>query len=143
MNNQFDFETQCELSYELLSLLGWLATHEVATLKKLVGRAIAHGFKYPSTHDKEAQSTSSLYYSIVDFLDILEKILHDTLNEETLRQAQQHNLLPTLHKIDMQLCDTSMMNASVEKSMDDGEEADARERLLKELLKQYKSKELN
>src|SRR5688500_3571381 len=94
-----DSNAQFALSYELLHLLKWLATHDTDKLKKIISKAITQGL-----HD-EIQKTSYLtnpggveemHHSIVDFFEVLDSLLVSAINEHVKQKAKQQNLLPTI-----------------------------------------------
>jgi hypothetical protein len=143
-NNSFDPENQCELSYELLYLLKWLADHEEGTLKKIIARAVQQGFKHKivntdSTIDEF--TNEGIQHSIVDFLDLLDILLHDSLNEQSIKTAQQQNLMPDINKIDSNICDSNTVQTSLDKTsahLENYPNANAKELLYKEILKRWK-----
>lgn len=147
MNNDLfpsDNNAQFALSYELLHLLKWLEQHDIDRLKKIVSRAVAHGL-----HD-EIQRTSSkinqnvleeMHHSIVNFFELLDVVLTDSINEHVEKKARQKNLLPTLDHCDASLLDQSAVRSSIEnttKKLDAHPHINAKEQLCKELLKNWK-----
>lgn len=142
-NNSFD-ENQCELSYELLYLLKWLADNEENTLKKIVSRAVQQGFKHKMVNPDstlDELSNESIQNSIVDFLDLLDLLLHESLNEQSIRTAQQRNLMPAINKIDSNICDNMTVQSSLDKAtahLEHYPDANAKELLFKEILKRWK-----
>lgn len=144
MNERFDNETQCELSYELLYLLKWLVEHEGPILKKLVQRAVAQGLTLHRP-DNDSALTATLdaqaQYSIVELLDMLDEFLQQAVEQENMRQAQVQNLIPAISKVDATVYDTNAMKDSIDKTttqMRMHPEKNARELLMKELLKNWK-----
>ncbi len=142
--NSFDPENQCELSYELLYLLKWLFDHESVTLKKLIDRAVKQGFKQ-EIHNAdvilEKIASEEIQNSIVDFLDLLDTLLHESLNEHSLKKAQQINLMPSVNKIDSNICDRDTVQWSLEKATSHIEkhpEINPKELLFKEILRRWK-----
>ncbi|MGB8467858.1 MAG: hypothetical protein WCE21_02550 [Candidatus Babeliales bacterium] len=143
MNEKFEQETQCELSYELLYLLKWLVTYEEAALKKLVQRAVAHGLKdhYNQDYQLNTHADAQAQYGIVELLDMLDAFLHEALTQENMRQARIQNLLPAINKIDSTAYDIDTMRESIDKATTQivqHPEKNAREVLLKEILKNWK-----
>ena len=143
-NNTFDPENQCELSYELLYLLKWLADHEEATLKKIITRAVQQGFKHKMVNadsTTEELSDESIQHSIVDFLDLLDTLLHESFNEQSIKTAQQRNLMPAINKIDSNICDSITVQSSLDRTtahLEHHPDANAKELLFREILKRWK-----
>ncbi|MEX0940622.1 MAG: hypothetical protein WDZ41_04650 [Candidatus Babeliales bacterium] len=144
MNNSFDSDNQCELSYELLHLLQWLTDQEVHALKKLIIRVVNDGLSKqlvkPDGLDNN-NSSKAVQNSIVDFLDLLDALLHETLNEHSVKKAQQQNLMTSINKIDASSCDTDTVQLSLDKvsaQLELKPEANAKEVLFKEILKRWK-----
>lgn len=144
MNEKFEQETQCELSYELLYLLKWLVEHESSALKKLVQRAVARGLKNQcNQHDSPLSTTADAQaqHSIIELLDLLDYFLEDALAQENMRQAQVQNLIPAINKIDSEAYDSTTMRYSIDKAttqIEQHPEENARNLLFKEILKNWK-----
>lgn len=142
--NNFDPENQCELSYQLLYLLRWLAEYETPALKKLVTHAVQQGLGHYLTQSDSVMNgkdNNLLQTSIIDFLDLLDAILHETLNEHNMQKALQQNLMPSVHKIDSNVCGSSTLLSSLEKTtarLEQQPKANAQELLYKEILRQWK-----
>jgi hypothetical protein len=147
MNNDsfsHDSNAQFALSYELLHLLRWLEQHDTEKLKKIVSKAVAHGL-----HD-EIQKTSAMinqsiledmHHSIINFFELLDIILADTINEHVEKKAREKNLLPTLDHFDASLLDQNIVRSSLEKTtkkLDSHPHINAKDQLCKELLKKWK-----
>lgn len=148
MNNSFDVENQCELSLELLHLLKWMIENETNTLKKLIIEAIKHGYTNKTTntntnntaHDLEATS-ANMQHNIVDFLDLLDSLLHEVLSEQNVQKAHQHNLMPSLQKIDATMFDGATVQDSIDRAEAQREhkpDANPQDLLYQELLRQWK-----
>ena len=145
MNNQFDIENQCELSYELLYLLKWLLENESTTLKKIVAQALRSGLRdelrSSSTLMNNNINSDAIQNSIVDFLDLLDVLLHESISEASMKKALEQNLIPDLNKIDSNVCDKAIVQCSLDKTTDHLEHhpnANAKELLYRELLKRWK-----
>jgi phage terminase small subunit len=145
MNNQkkYDLDEQCELSLELLVLLRWLCEHEIEALKKLVDKAVKEGFKgaIATEFNNNQQLSSSIHHSILDFLDIVDTLLAESMTEHSLKTAQQKNLLPALHQVDTKSYDTGSLQHSLDKTityLEDHPNTNPKEHLYKELLKRWK-----
>lgn len=141
----FEIDEQCELSFELLYLLKWLTEYELGTLKKIIERAIQNGFRsqlsksQDELHDQS--SMAPIHHSIIDFLDLLDTLLHEAINEHSLKTAYQKNLMPSINKIDGMSYDTAIVQHSLDKTithLEHNPEANAKELLFKELLKRWK-----
>jgi hypothetical protein len=147
MNNDSfsrDSNSQLALSYELLHLLQWLGQYEADKLKKIISKAVAHGL-----HD-EIQKTSALlnqniledmHHGIIDFFELLDDILTDSINDHVEKKAREKNLLPTLDHFDASLLDHHTVRSSIEtttKKLDAHPHINPKEQLCKELLKQWK-----
>lgn len=147
MNNKNPFsqsENQCELSYELLYLLKWLVENETQSLKKIITRAVNNGFT-PHHIDDEQMFTPTqpevVQHSIVEFLDLLDTLLLDALNEKSVKKALQSNIMPSIDKIDSNICDKDTVQTSLERAtakLERQPEANLKELLYKELLKRWK-----
>jgi hypothetical protein len=142
--NTFSHDTQFTLSYELLCLLRWLATHDQDRLKKIIARALDTGLheelKKNTANTRDIGSDQDVQNSIVDFLGLLEVTLFDAMNEHTVKRALQKNLMPAIDQIDTSICDNATVRFSVEKALSttqSGQET-PKELLLKELLKRWK-----
>jgi hypothetical protein len=134
---------QCELSYELLHLLKWLLEHESSTLKKIIARAVRSGLReqLSTNNPLNGMNSESIQNSIIDFLDLLDFLLHEAISDNSLRKALEQNLMPAVHKIDSNVCDRATVQGSLDKTTDHLEHfpnANAKELLYKELLKRWK-----
>lgn len=141
--NPFDIENQCELSYELLYLLKWLIEHESITLKKIITRTMRNGLKeeFSSSSLLNNVSSEAIQNSIIDFLDLLDVLLHEAISEESMKKALEQNLMPSINKIDSNACDKTTVQCSLEKTTNHLEHhpnANAKELLYRELLKRWK-----
>ncbi len=143
-SNLFDIDNQCELSYELLHLLKWLIEHESPTLKKMVARALRNGLR-EELHSSNAfvsdVTSEAVQTSIVDFLDLIDALLHETISESSIKRALEQNLMPAINKIDSTICDKATLQGSLDKTTDHLEHhpnANGKELLFKEILKRWK-----
>lgn len=143
------FDTQAEqltLSYELLYLLQWLIEQDQETLKVFLQEAVRrkqaadrmqkeHAY---FAHDEELQET------IVDFFAVLDTLLYEAMEVESVNKALQKNLMPSLNQIDSTACDTGTIQSSVDEAtahLDEHPEHNAKDVLYKELLKQWEPDE--
>ena len=142
--NPFDVDNQCELSYELLYLLKWLVENESATLKTIISRAIRNGLRDELSNSNALMnniSSEAVQNSIVDFLDLLDALLHESISEGSMKKAMEQNLMPSINKIDSNICDKATVRFSLDKATDHLEhypQANAKELLFKEILKRWK-----
>jgi hypothetical protein len=139
-------QEQLELSQELLYLLQWLSEHHMSTLKRLIDSAVKNGFKkrlVKENEDKgeELSQQELLYYSVGEFLSLLDALLLETLYEQNIKQAQHKKMLPLLDKIDVSEMDAETILDSLEFTkpilLANDQKHHAQEILLKELLKRW------
>lgn len=89
-------------------------------------------------HDDELQQ------NIVDFFAVLDALLYEAVEEESVNKALQKNLMPSLNQIDSTACDTGIIQSSVDEAsahLDAHPEHNAKDVLYKELLKQWEPDE--
>ncbi len=143
-NNNENSHNQFVLSYELLALLQWLAEHEAEKLKKIITKAVASGLldeieRYKSLG--EAHAAEEIQHGIVDFFGLLESLLMETVNEHTMQDALEKNLMPAIDQIDSKVCDDATIRFSVEKAtskLNKSPEENPQDVLFKELLRCWK-----
>jgi len=138
-------KNQFTISHELLTLLQWLASQEENALKKIIQHALTHGLKqklHQSTAATENNLADTIQYSIVEFFSLLEALLLESIDEQTVQNAIEHKLMPAIDRIDPNVCDDETIRISIEKAtakLGDGQgKGDAQELLFKELLKQWR-----
>ncbi len=143
-NNLFpNNNTQFVLSYELLCLLRWLIEHDADKLKKIIAKAVASGLHEEmqrTDNTSELNLSEDMQHSIIDFFELLEDLLFDTVNEHVVQKAKEKNLFPTIDQIDSTICDDATVRFSVEKvtkKIDHNPNTNAKEQLFKELLKRW------
>ena len=135
---------QLTISYELLYLMQWLLENEPERLKKIIVQALHKGLKeeiQEASKNKNLTTNEDLHYSVVDFLSLLENLLQEAINEQTLKKLTEKNLLPALTQIDNTVCDTTTIQSSMEKAssrLENHPEKNPQEVLFKELLKCWK-----
>lgn len=140
-----EMDDQCELSLELLHLLKWFVEHDESTLKRIIQTAFRNGFR-AELGKTQSEITGSnenthLKHSIIDFLDLVDSLLHETINEDSVKTAYQKNLIPAINKIDGTSYDTQTLQNSLDKTVNQLEnhpDENAKELLYKELLKRWK-----
>lgn len=141
--NEFNADNQCELSYELLFLLKWLVEHDEQTIRKLISRAVLNGFNQELARQehKEPDSTKAMQHSIIDFLGLMDFLVHEALVEHRKQKAYQSNLMSSINKIDANVCDTTVLQHSLDKTTEQLEQKNhmnPKELLYKEILKHWK-----
>lgn len=135
---------QLTISYELLYLMQWLLENEPERLKKLIVQALHKGLKeemQKAVKNKTLTTNEELQYSVVDFLTLLESLLQEAINEQTLKNIAEKKLMPALDHIDGKECDSSMVQSSIEKAssrLETHPQENPQELLFKELLKNWK-----
>ncbi len=135
---------QLTISYELLYLMQWLLENEPDRLKKLIVQALQKGLKeemQEASKNENLTTTEDLQYSVVDFLSLLENLLHEAINEYTLKKITERKLMPALSQIDNTVCDTSTVQLGIEKAssrLELNPQENPQEVLFKELLKCWK-----
>lgn len=140
---------QFVLSYELLYLLQWLVEHESETIKKLIHKAIKQGYRQQAdrTNDfVELQVSDAIQQSIVEFLGMMDAMLIDASQEQDVNKVLHHSLIPAIKHIDSSICDSNMVESSVEKATAHVKlhpEQNAQELLFKELLRRWKPHKKN
>ncbi len=135
---------QFAISYELLCLLRWLIENDTESLKNIVNYAIKNGLQTElqkiDTISDINLAASGIEDNIGDFFKVLEIILIDAIDDETVRKAKAKKLMSAVNKIDASLCDDNTVRISLEKTTDNLErnpKANPKEQLYKEILKQW------
>lgn len=146
-NDPFDTPPeQLTLSYELLYLLQWIIENDQETLKVFLQEAVRRQ-QAAERHQKEHvyyAHDDELQQTIVDYFAVLDALLYETMEEESVYKAVQKNLMPSLNQIDSTACDTDTIQSSVDEAtahLDAHPEHDAKDVLYKELLKQWEPDE--
>jgi len=151
-NNEFsnDNNTQFVLSYELLSLLRWLADHDAEKLKKMISKALSLGLKEEVNRARqgktEEQTLEEIQHGILDFFGLMEVLLHEAMSENAVQTAMQKNLMPAIEQIDSAVCDDATVRTSIEKAtakIEHNPQENPKEVLFKELLKRWKPQNKN
>lgn len=135
--------SQFTISYELLCLLRWLIEHNTEDMKNMITYAIQMGLnrelqKIDTTNLNLA--TSGMRDTIGDFVKVLELLLLEAMDDEMMRKAKLKKLMTDINKIDTNLCDSDTVRISLEKttnSLDKNPDANPRDQLYKEILKQW------
>lgn len=136
-------DNQLTVSYELLYLVQWLLENESDGLKKLINQALENGLKQDlqTAVNSELKSAEDIQYSIVDFLALLEALLHENISEQNMKRIMEKKLMPAIDNIDSKECDKATVDFSVEKAtskIESNPEENPQEILFQELLKCWK-----
>lgn len=121
MNNDFfsNNNAQFVLSYELLHLLQWLEKYETDKLHKIISKALANGL-YETIQQvntiADATTTQEAHHSIIDFFELLNELLTDTIKQHATKKARETNLSQTIDQIDTTICNDAIVRSSVEKA---------------------------
>jgi len=146
-HDNFEYNNQFVISYELLELFKWLLDNEQEGVKKLVDKALRNGLNNQlNTHYRKNPSQEELQSDIIDFFMLLETILYEGINEDEIRKITQRNLLPAIDQIDSKVYDNSTLAATIARATMTAEnhpERDAKDILCRELLKRWKPKKLS
>ena len=140
MNNEE--KSQLTLSYELLYLIQWLVEKEPQQLKSIINNALDAGLKetFKTRSFSEQSENETMHYSIADFLGLLEVLLHESINEKTIKQVMEKKLMPAIDHIDNTECDKNIVQSSVKKASSDFEQNpknNPQELLFQEILKRW------
>ncbi|HEB41443.1 MAG TPA: hypothetical protein ENI08_00295 [Candidatus Dependentiae bacterium] len=135
--------TQLTISYELLYLLQWLIEYDDSRLKQMITRALNQGLR------KEMQKTEKsnelvdemCYHTIIDFFELMEELLAESIEEHIEKKAREKNLMPAIDQIDSTVCDDATMLFSIERTttkIENDPNINPKEQLFKELLRSWK-----
>ncbi len=135
--------TQLTISYELLYLLQWLIEHDDSRLKQMITKALSQGLREEMQKtEKSNELVDEMYYhTIIDFFELMEELLAESIREHIEKKAREKNLMPTIDQIDSTLCDDATMRFSIEKTttkIENDPDINPKEQLLKELLRSWK-----
>ena len=134
-------DNQLTVSYELLYLIQWLLDNESSAIKKVIEQALQNGLKHDlqtAINSTELKNTDDVQYSIVDFLSLLETLLHESISEQNMKRIMERKLMPAIDNIDNKECDKATVDFSVEKAtskIESNPEENPQEILFQELLK--------
>lgn len=134
-----NYTDQLVISYELLALFRWLVEQEEEGLKQFIENALARGLKTDLEKIKrlDLQDMEVMKHTIEDFFGLLEALLAETMDEQTVQKAEDVNLKTSLDQIDTHEYDTQTVISSIEKVTSE-EAANPKELLFKELLHRWK-----
>jgi len=142
-------DDQFVISYELLYIFHWILKYEQQAFKELVYRAFAKGIDDKISHQdlvSQVQHSEDIQNSIIDFFAILEEYLSTIADEASTKHLMHNQVLQTLAHIDPKRFDTSTIKSSMmaaAEKIDMANQSQAKEFLLKELLKQWNPKKGN
>lgn len=148
MNKINTDSTQLTVSYELLLLLNWIIIHEKDRFKKIIDKSLKTGLlvELEKTHMTDASNDaliSRLQGNVADFFNLLELLLHNAVSESLEKTASQQKLMDTIDHIDGTMCDAETIRTSmhtVSSTLNNSSSLNAKELLLKEVLKKWKPK---
>lgn len=153
MNNNDEFSgnrNQVTLSYNLLCLLRWLAQCERSKLKKIISHALKDGLQQElhmiSMSHNDQELIQDLHHGVIDLFELLESLLIESVKEQAVEKAKEKKLMPTIEQIDTTICDSALVQNSIEKTtekMESNPDLNAQEQLFKELLKQWRPHDRN
>ena len=135
---------QFVLSFELLQLLEWLIEHHPEELKKLVHRSLSNGLAHQIQQADdliEGYGAQDMQNSVIDFFNILEVLLIESLNERQIGKSLNASLIPAINHIDRTSCDGTTLSTSIERAttkLNKHPKEDPQTLLYKELLKNWK-----
>lgn len=136
---------QFVISHELLCLLRWLVEYDAERLKKVISRSLSRGLKDQLNHlhrinDEQALEEAQL--NILEFFGMLEVLLAESLEEQTVQNAIEKGLMPAIEHIDPSACDNEAVSYGLERAnakiarRTSGEKP--QDILLREILKNWK-----
>jgi hypothetical protein len=137
-------QEQFELSTDLLYFLYWLVQYDPSALKKLADHAVSSNFKQEVQAQLDlmpAAAFDELQNSVGDFLNTLDEIIVQSVQEHIIKQAVEKKLLPALSHIDASVCDQEMVADCVEQAtftLNEKNRPISQDFVLKELLKQWR-----
>lgn len=138
------------LSFELLHLLQWLIDHEEDELKRLVAKAVKHGYRDTSVTCSDfvemQVSDPAIQHSIVEFLGLMDTLLFESHNEQDVDEVLSRSAIPALNQIDSSVCNQDVVETSLDKAhaqLQKDPKENVQELLLKELLKRWKPAKKN
>lgn len=135
-------DTQLTMSYELLYLLQWLIEHDNNRLKQVIKLALDQGLREEMQKiEKINEPLDEMYHTIIDFFELMEDLLTESIKEHVEKKAKEKKLMPTIDQIDSTVCDNETMRFSIEQAttkLEDDPDVNPQEQLFKELLRSWK-----
>ena len=137
-----DETNQVVLSHELLNLLQWMVTNEAPRFKKMIKKALSTGLRNKIYHPEftDNHNQKDVQYGIIEFFSLLESLMLEAVNEQTIQAALEKNLMPAIDQIDGTICDDETVRTSVVRTtsmLENHPNKNPQEALFKELLKQW------
>ena len=134
--------SQLTLSYELLYLIQWLVENEPDQLKEIIAQAFNSGLKdkFKKMYMTEQAASDSMHYSIIDFLGLLEILLHEVTEEQQMQELLHKRLLPAIDHIDGAEYPAQLVQSSLEKvssKLEKNPTKNPQELLFQELLRNW------
>ncbi len=134
--------SQLTLSYELLYLIQWLVENEPDQLKNMIAQAFNSGLKdtFKTMYLSEQTASDAMHYSIIDFLGLLEILLHEVTEEQQMQELVHKKLLPAIDHIDGIEYPAQLVQSSLEKvssKLEKNPTKNPQELLFQELLKNW------
>ncbi|MGB8367476.1 MAG: hypothetical protein WCD44_03915 [Candidatus Babeliales bacterium] len=134
--------TQLTISYELLYFLQWLIEYDNSKLKQIIKNALDEGLREEMQKiEKTNEPLDEMYHTIIDFFEIMEDLLAESIKEHVAKKAKEKKLMPTIDQIDSTICDDATMRFSIEQAttkLEDDPDINPQEQLFKELLRSWK-----
>lgn len=142
-NNEFDNNgDQLVLSYELLQLMGWILEKDQDGLKKLIKKAVAEGLDIRLKKEKNNKLIAAqAQENIVNFLTLMEIMLAESSQENSVDHIMEKALIPAIDKVDVKACDSYTLKSSIAIATSRSERnstQSAQDIFLRELLKRWK-----
>ena len=144
MNNKDIFnnlDNQLIISQELLKLMQLLIINEPETLKKLILKSLKNGLENnlnKTDYLDDSYTVLEAQESIIGFMGLLEALLFESLNEQSINKVLLKNKMPAIDQIDSSICDDAIIKFSVEKTASKIEQENPQELFFKEILKHWK-----
>lgn len=110
------------LSYELISLMGWLLKHEKSALSALIADALRKGFSEEISHatqEEHEQMGEEMHSTVLRFMQFLEAALNERL-EAPIDQQTKQDLLEAVQRFDGHEIDLRSVWARVQRAQGEG-----------------------
>jgi hypothetical protein len=112
-------------------------------LRKIIAKTVQNGFsqKIKTVQNKERIFNNDSHEIILDFFDLLEDELYQSTTDELAKKIKKQGLFSTIETIDTTIYNTETIASTLENVTQETEKnptINAKEKLLQELLKQWK-----
>lgn len=137
-DNQGD---QFVISHELLHLLRWIVENHGPQLQALITSAHMHQRNDAAQNNNGAFDYEEAQVHVIDFLTLMEEMLHEIRHEDETQVRLARQLLPALDQIDQTACDNEIVRSSAESATQRARrhpDQDAQQVLFKEILRRWK-----